>query len=135
MTKHKKTTREEQQRVQREKRRTPFNVTTKLIELVDKRHYGDIVQLVKRLRPYLKDGERVDFVLTKLDFDLEKLSMKRQFVIDELAILLAKLQREKGLMCKQSVFIRYFASPDHCNLGITEKSLKVLILEAIRRSN
>lgn len=135
MTKHKKATREEQQRVQREKRRTPFNETTKLIELVDKRHYGDIVQLIRRLKPYLKDGDRGPFVLTKLDFDLDQLSMKRQFVIDELAILLAKLQREKGLMCIQSVFIRYFASPDHCNLGITEKSLKVLILEAIRRNN
>ena len=133
--KRRRVAREEQQRRKQEKRRYPFKETTRLIELVDKRHYGDIVQLVKRLRPYLKDGERVDFVLTKLDFDLEKLSMKRQFVIDELAILLAKLQREKGLMCKQSVFIRYFASPDHCNLGITEKSLKVLILEAIRRNN
>ena len=135
MTKNKKATREEQRRVQRKKRRTPFNSSTKLIQLVDKRHYGDIVQLVRRLNPYLKDGERGVFVLTKLDFDLERLSMKRQFVIDELAILLAKLQRVKGLLCKQSVFIRYFASPDHCNLGISEKSLKVLILEAIRRNN
>lgn len=133
MTKNKKATREEQQRVQREKRRTPFNSTTKLIELVDKRHYGDIVQLIRRLKPYLKNGERGAFVLTKLVFDLEQLSLKRQFVIDELAILLTKLQCEKGLTCKQSVFIRYFASPDHCNLGISEKSLKVLILEAKRR--
>lgn len=133
MTKNKKATREEQQRVQREIRRTPFNSSTKLIELVDKKHYGDIVQLVKRLKPYLKDGERGIFVLTKLDFDLERLSMKRQFVIDELAILLTKLQREGGLMCKQSVFIRYFSNSEHCNLGISEKSLKALILEAKRR--
>ncbi len=133
MTRKGKASREEQQRVKREKRRTPFNSTTKLIELVDKKHYGDIVQLVKRLNPYLKDGERGTFVLTKLDFDLERLSMKRQFVIDELAILLSKLQREKGLMCKQSVFIRYLSSPEHCNLGISEKSLKALILEAKRR--
>ena len=81
----------------------------------------------------MNDGERGPFVLIKLDFDLERLSMKRQFVIDELAILLGKLQREDGLACKQSVFIRYFASPDHCNLGISEKSLKALILEAKRR--
>lgn len=133
MTKNKKATRDEQRRVQREKRRTPFNSTTKLIELVDKKHYGDIVQLIRRLKPFLNDGERGAFVLTKLDFDLVQLSMKRQFVIDELAILLTKLQCEKGLTCKQSVFIRYIASPDHCNLGISEKSLKALILEAKRR--
>lgn len=121
--------------MQREKRRYPFNSTTKIIELVDKRHYGDMVKLIKRLKPYLKDGERGAFVLTKLDFDLERLSMKRQFVIDELAILLLKLEREDGLTCSQSVFIRYFSCPDHCNLGISEKSLKVLILEAKRRNN
>ena len=133
MIKNRKATREERQRVHREKRRTPFNSTTKLIDLVDKRHYGDIVQFVKRLKPYLNDGGRGTFVLTKLDFDLERLSKKRQFVIDELAMLLDKLEREDGLVYKQSVFIRYFASPDHCNLGISEKSLKPLILEAKRR--
>jgi hypothetical protein len=132
MTKNRKVTCKEWQRVQRENRRTPFKSTTKLIELVDKRHYGDIVHLVKRLKPYLKDGERGAFVLTGLNFELEKLS-KRQFVIDELAILLLKLKREDGLSCSQSVFIRYFSNPEHCNLGISEKSLKVMILEAIRR--
>ena len=116
-----------------EKRRTPFNSTTKLIGLVDKRHYGDIVQFVERLKPYLKDGEKGVFAMTKLEFDLERLSKKRQFVIDELAILLKKLERENGLKYKQSVFIRYFASPEHCNLGILEKSLKSLILGAKRR--
>lgn len=131
----KRATREEQLRVKREKRRSPFNCSTKLIQLVDKRHYGDVVRFIERLAPYLKDGERGAFVLTKLDFDLEQVSKKRQFVIDELAILLHKLKLEEGLTCNQSVFIRYFSSPEHCNLGISEKSLKVQILEAIRRNN
>lgn len=134
MTKNRKATREEQLRAKREKRRYPFTSATKLIELVDKRHYGDVVELIKRFKPYLVDGGRGPFVLTSLTFDLDRLSMKRQFVIDELALLLLKLKREDGLMCSQAVFIRYFASPDHCNLGISEKSLKVLILEAIRRN-
>lgn len=127
-------TRDEQQRVERENRRTPYNNTTKLIELVDKKHYGDVVRFIERMKPYLKDGGSGFFVLTKLDFDLERISKMRQFVIDELAILLIKLERENGLKYKQSVFIRYFSSPDHCNLGISEKSLKVLILEAKRRN-
>ena len=134
MTKNRKVTCKEWQRVQREKRRTPFKTTTKLIELVDKRHYGDIVRLIERLKPYLKDGERGTFMLTGLNFDLKKLP-KKQFVIDELAILLLKLKREDGLTWSQSLFIRYFSSSEHCNLGISEKSLKVLILEAIRRNS
>ena len=134
MTKNRKATREEQLRAKREKRRYPFTSATKLIELVDKRLYGDVVELIKRFKPYLVDGGRGPFVLTSLTFDLDRLPMKRQFVIDELALLLLKLKREDGLMCSQAVFIRYFASPDHCNLGISEKSLKVLILEAIRRN-
>ena len=102
--------------------------------MVDKRHYGDVVELINRFEPYLEDGGRGPFMLTRLTFDLDRLSMKRQFVIDELALLLLKLKQEDGLACSQAVFIRYFASPDHCNFGISEKSLKVLILEAMRRN-
>ena len=134
MTKNRKATREEQLRAKREKRRYPFTSATKLIELVDKRHYGDVVELINRFEPYLEDGGRGPFMLTRLTFDLVRLSMKRQFVIDELALLLLKLKQEGGLMCSQAVFIRYFASPDHCNLEISEKSLKVLVLEAMRRN-
>lgn len=119
----------------REKRRYPFNSSTKLIDLVDKKHYGDIVWLDCRFRPYLIDGERGVFELTRLYFDIEKIWMKRQFVIEELAILLLKMIRENGLTCSQSVFIRYFSCPEHCNLGISEKSLKVLILDAKRRNS
>ena len=97
MTKNKKATRKEQQRVQREKRRTPFNVTTKLIELVDKRHYGDIVQLVKRLRPYLKDGERVDFVLTKLDLKLDIISTEHLVLITYWLILKKVRPKHNGI--------------------------------------
>ena len=49
---------------QREKRRYPFNESTKLIELVDKKHYGDVVKLIERLKPYLTDGEKGAFSLT-----------------------------------------------------------------------
>ena len=56
MTK-KKSAREEQLRAQRNKRRYPFESSTKLIELVDKKHYGDIVKLTERLRPFLLAGK------------------------------------------------------------------------------
>ena len=118
---------------QRDKKRYPFTVSTKIIELVDKKHYGDVVKLTERLKPFLLDGGKGAFLLTGLFFDLEKVNGKRQFIIDELALFLNKLKDENGLKCKQSVLIRYFSSSDHCNLEISEKSLKALILEAIRR--
>ena len=118
---------------QREKRRYPFNESTKLIELVDKKHYGDVVKLIERLKPYLTDGEKGAFSLTGLFFDLEAVSGQRQFIINELALFLKKVKDDGGLKCSQNVFFRYLSSPEHCNLAISWKSLKVLISEAIQR--
>ena len=135
MRKKRRVAREEQQRAQREKRRYPFKSSTKLIELVDKKHYGDIVKLTERLRPFLLVGERGSFELTRFFFDLDKLAYQRQFVYDELALFLKKVKDENGLIVSQSVFFRYLSHPDHCNLGISENSLKALISEAIRRNS
>jgi hypothetical protein len=129
---------------QREKKRYPFTESTKLIELVEKKHYGDVVKLIDRLKPYLADeglqrhtlttGQRKDpFLLTGLFFDLEKINGQRQFVIDELALFLKKVKDKKGLKCKQNVFFRYLSCPEHCNLAISENTLKAHILEAIQR--
>ena len=118
---------------QREKRRYPFNESTKLIELVDKKHYGDVVKLIERLKPYLTDGEKGAFSLTGLFFDLEAVSGQRQFIINELALFLKKVKDDGGLKCSQNVFFRYLSSPEHCNLAISENSLKALISEAIQR--
>ena len=109
---------------QREKRRYPFNESTKLIELVDKKHYGDVVKLIERLKPYLTDGEKGAFSLTGLFFDLEAVSGQRQFIINELALFLKKVKDDGGLKCSQNVFFRYLSSPEHCNLAISENTLK-----------
>ena len=129
---------------QREKRRYPFNESTKLIELIDKKHYGDVVKLIERLKPYLMDkglqrhtlttGQRKGpFLLTGLFFDLEAVSGQRQFVIDELAVFLKKVKDDGGLKCSQNVFFRYLSCPEHCNLAISENTLKAHVLEAIQR--
>ena len=118
---------------QRDKRRYPFTESTKLIELVDKKHYGDVVKLIERLKPYLMDEAKGAFLLTGLFFDLEKIDGQRQFVIDELALFLKKVKDGDGLKYSQNVFFRYLSCPEHCNLAISENSLKAHILEAIRR--
>ena len=101
--------------------------------MVDTKHYGDVVKLIERLKPYLRDEGKGPFQLTGLFFDLEAVKGRRQFVIDELAIFLKKLKDTDGLECSQNVFFRYLSSPEHCNLAISWKSLKPLISEAIRR--
>ena len=118
---------------QRDRRRYPFNESTKLIELVDKKHYGDVVILIEQLKPYLIDEGKPPFFLTGLFFDLEKVKGQRQFIIVELALFLKKLKETNGLKCSQNVFFRYLSHSEHCNLAISWKSLKVLILGAIRR--
>ena len=128
--KQKKAGRTSQQK--REKRRYPFNESTKLIELIDKKHYGDVVKLIERLNPYLTDGEKGPFLLTGLFFDLEAVSGQRQYVIDELALFLKKLKEKKGLKYSQNVFFRFLSCPEHCNLAISENTLKAHISEAIR---
>ena len=118
---------------QRQRKRYPFTESKRIIELVDKKHYGDVVKLTERLKPFLMDGGKGAFLLTGLFFDLEKINGQRQFIIDELALFLKKLKDENGLKCKQNVFFRYLSCPEHCNLAFFENSLKALILEAIRR--
>ena len=125
--------RQNQSQNRRQRRRYPFTESTKIIELVDKKHYGDVVKLTERLKPLLKDGETGAFLLTGLFFDLEKVSGQRQFVIDELALFLKKVKDAGGLKCTQNVFFRYLSSPEHCNLAFSENSLKALILKAIQR--
>ena len=118
---------------QREKRRYPFTESTKLIELVEKKHYGDVVKLIERLKPYLTDEGKGTFLLTGLFFDLEKIDGQRQFVIDELALFLKKVKDDGGLKYSHNVLFRYLSCPEHCNLAISENSLKALISEATQR--
>ena len=118
---------------QRDRRRYPFTESTKLIELVDKKHYGNVVNLIELLKPYLIDEGQGPFLLTGLFFDLEKVKGQRQCIILELASFLKKVKYDGGLRCSQNVFFRYLSSPDHCNLAISENTLKAHILEAIRQ--
>lgn len=118
---------------QRDRRRYPFTESTKLIELVDKKHYGNVVNLIELLKPYLIDEGQSPFLLTGLFFDLEKVKGQRQCIILELASFLKKVKYDGGLRCCQNVFFRYLSNPEHCNLAISENTLKAHILEAIRQ--
>lgn len=130
-----KNTRAEQKQRRRQKLLYPFNRTTKIADFVGNRHYGCVARLVSTLRPYLTDEDRMTppFLLTRLYFNLEHLSRysREEVVMPPLAQFL--VEAREGMKHPQSVFIRYLSHPDHCNLGISEESLKALILKAKRK--
>ncbi|MCR5070202.1 MAG: hypothetical protein K6A78_10505 [Prevotella sp.] len=130
--KKRRSAREVQKRRRQESRRFPFNENTELRELVDKALYPDLSLTLSRLSPFLLTGERGLYGLRRLDFDLQKLEGCRQFVIKELAHFLKLAKDRNGLRCSQLVFFRYLSSKEHCNLEISENSLKALITKAIQ---
>lgn len=117
------------------KRRYPskyLKESTRLIDLVDHHYHSAIKQLVNNLKPFLMEGESEKgyISLTRLYFNPDMLCNKRQLVYDELAKFFYQVKSEKGFKCLQSHFFRYLADPVHCNLEVTENSLKALIAKA-----
>ena len=114
-------------------RRYKFKDETLLKEFIHPSAYKELRELLQKLNPYLIDpGVNINNA-KRLYFDLEKIIGRRQYVIDTLAIFLAKAKQTDCLAKPQSQFIRYLSDPVHCNFGISESSLKALILEAMRR--
>lgn len=125
------TKRERQRNRKQQKRRYPFNDKTKLIDLVENTNHSRLKKMLERLHPYLLEGEESNIIqLNRLYFDLEKIEGIRKYIVYELASFLK--EAHKGLRFKQSVFFRYLSTPEHCNLGIKESSLKALILGVMR---
>ena len=115
-------------------RRYKYNDQTLLKQFIHPRAYKELRELLQKLDPYLIDqGLNINNAY-RLYFDLEKISGIRQYIIDTLAIFLGKVKQADCLELPQSQLFRYLSDLTHCNLGITESSLKALILEAIRRN-
>jgi hypothetical protein len=124
-----------QQAREQKERRFPSNYlkeSKRLIDLVDSHHHVAVRQLVDNLKPFLMEGESEKgyISLTRLYFNPDMLCNKRQLVYDELAKFFYQVKSEKGFKCLQSHFFRYLANDVHCNLGVSEKSLKALIAKA-----
>lgn len=119
------------QEKRRAKRRFPFNSETRLSDLVKPECYDDIPDLVDSLRPYLQ-GEVRSRSVSRLYFDLDKIDGIHKYIYKKLAEFLVKVVAKGGLKTPLSVFFRYLASPEHCNLGISEQSLKALITRAMQ---
>jgi hypothetical protein len=107
--------------------------STRLIDLVDQHYHSAVRQLVDNLESFLMEGEyeKGYISLTRLYFNPNMFKkLTRQSVYDELAKFFYQVKSEKGFKCLQSHFFRYLANDVHCNLGVSEKSLKALIAKA-----
>ena len=103
-----------------------FTKKTRVYDLVKAEYHNELNQLMEEIRPYIRDGDSIDWKhLRYFDFDKEKIR-KPDFVLI-IARFLLVIGKGDGLKCRMSVFIRYLASNEHSNFGLKYRSLNTLI--------
>jgi len=118
----------------RNRRMCPFEEKTLLRDLIDKESYEDLTNMLETLRPFLMDDEVELYNCNRLYFDLKKIERIHKIVISTIAVFLNEVKKKQTLRHPDSVLFRYLSSTEHCNLGISEKSLKALVYKAIQES-
>ena len=97
-----------------------------MYDLLKKEFHGELRVLMDNVRPYIRDGDAIDWKhLRYFDYDVENIS-KREFVF-KIAEFLHAIGKGNGLKCKMSVFIRFLASDEHSNFGLKYRSLNTQI--------
>lgn len=120
-----------QKRIQQQRRtakqsKQEFTAKTRVYDLLKKEFHGELRVLIDNIRPYIRDGDSIDWKhLRYFDYDVETIS-KREFVF-KIAEFLHAIGKGDGLKCKMSVFIRYLASNEHSNFGLKYRSLNTQI--------
>ena len=103
-----------------------FTAKTRVYDLLKKEFHGELRVLMDNVRPYIRDGDAIDWKhLRYFDYDVETIS-KREFVF-KIAEFLHAIGKGNGLKCKMSVFIRYLASNEHSKFGLKYRSLNTQI--------
>ena len=127
MKKEKK--KKKQRSCKREKQRHPFRRETRMIELLQSNSYGDLKSLLQQLKSYLLDKNSNFLTVNRLYFDLQAIAGIREYIYTEFRLFFKRVKEKDGLRCKQSHFFRYLADPEHCNLGISENSIKAILYQ------
>ena len=106
--------------------KSEFTPKTRVYDLLKKEFHGELRVLIDNIRPYIRDGDAIDWKhLRYFDYDVETIS-KREFVF-KIAEFLHAIGKGNGLKCKMSVFIRFLASNEHSNFGLKYRSLNTQI--------
>ena len=115
-----------QQRRTAKQSKQEFTAKTRVYDLLKKEFHGELRVLMDNVRPYIRDGDAIDWKhLRYFDYDVENIS-KREFVF-KIAEFLHAIGKGNGLKCKMSVFIRFLASDEHSNFGLKYRSLNTQI--------
>lgn len=118
--------RKKKQRKTAKQSKKEFTQKTRVYDLLKKEFHGELKSLIDIIRPYVRDGDAIDWKhLTYFDYDDRKIS-KAEFVFI-IAQFLHVIGEGDGLKCKMSVFIRYLASNEHSNFGLKYRSLNTQI--------
>ena len=103
-----------------------FTQKTRVYDLLKKEFHGELTCLIDKIRPYVRDGDTIDWKhLRYFDFD-EDLISKAEFIFI-IAQFLHAIGKGDGLKCKMSVFIRYLASNEHGSFDLKYRSLNTQI--------
>lgn len=103
-----------------------FTKKTRVYDLVRSEFHGELRALTDNIRPYVRDGDIIDWKHLRF-FDLLDEKRKKTELILLIAQFLLSIGRGKGLKCKMSVFIRYLASNEHSNFCLKYRSLNTHI--------
>lgn len=103
-----------------------FTPKTRVYDLLKKEFHEELKSLIEKIRPYVRDGDNIEWKHLKyLDCD-EMIITKAEFIF-MIAQFLHAIGKGDGLKCKMSVFIRYLASNEHSNFGLKYRSLNTQI--------
>lgn len=103
-----------------------FTAKTRVYDLVKCVFHGELKNLIETIRPFLRDGDTIDWKHFK-KFNAIEESRKKKELILEIAKFLIAIGKGWGLKCRMSVFVRYLASNEHSNFGLKYRSLNTLI--------
>lgn len=103
-----------------------FTKKTRVYDLVKAEFHSELMQLTEAIRPYVRNGDSIDWKhLRYFEFDEDEIR-KPEFILFIVRFLL-KIGKGNGLKCRMSVFIRFLASNEHSNFGLKYRSLNTLI--------
>lgn len=103
-----------------------FTAKTRVYDLLKKEFHGELKALIDNIRPYIRDGDAIDWKHLKY-FEYDEGEICKTDFILIIAEFLLTIRKGEGLKCKMSVFLRYLSQNEHSNFGLKYKSLNTLI--------
>ncbi len=128
-------TRQRVQQQRKAKRRYPFDENTMICELFRPQYFKRLDELTNQLRPYLSNDVKTLRREKGLFLSAEgKKKIKRTWFYALIAMTIASgEQGESPLKVAKSIFFRYLSNTNHCNITLSESTLKASVNKAFNK--